>query len=372
MMNTRKIKYIIHELVEVTISAGVSLDIIRSIDFQIGYFKSSKASPAVKLKIVVKPYEEFICQQVPVFEIFHLVNGITGRIYNDPANRLAFEKNEKEYYIFADKPNFLINIFIQLWFVENGISMVHAAAVTDDSGRVIVFPGPGGVGKTAIIGYMAKERGFHLLGDDIVGITKKGACLSFPRSFVLKEYHRDVYPDVFHNLNIKTNPKKPFGNKIKRFILENAPFAGISRAVLKRLGLFETVVKHLLPQSSPKQPYLADVSVEDVFGRDIVRDKGTIERIIFMQRYSGKNFLIETISEEALSQRMFAIINHEWVDSMRQLFSLGALEFVDLAKYFKNVDDIIKGGIRKKKCEIISIPNNAPPHELAEYFPSIL
>jgi len=97
------------------------------------------------------------------------IDQITGEVvYDDPVNRVAFEKNETGYCIFADVPNFLINIFIQLWFVENGISMVHAAAVADESGRVIIFPGPGGVGKTAILAYMAKERGFHLLGDDIV------------------------------------------------------------------------------------------------------------------------------------------------------------------------------------------------------------
>lgn len=371
-MHTREIKYFIHDLVEVTISSGVSLDIIESIDFQIGYFKSSKITPAMKMKIVVKPYEEFIHRQIPVFDFFHLVHGIIGRVYDDPVNRLAFEKNRTEYCIFADVPNFLINIFIQLWFVENGISMVHAAAIADESGRVIIFPGPGGVGKTAILGYLAKERGFHILGDDIVGITEKGDCLSFPRSFVLKEYHRDVYPDVFYNLNIETNSKEPLSNKFKKFILENAPFIGVSRSVLRRLGLLETVAKHFLPKTLHEQPYLAAVSVEDVFRRGIVRDRGTIDRIIFMQRYSGKDFLIETISEKALSRRMFAIINHEWVDLMRQLFSLGALEVIDLAEYFKHVDDIIKKGIRKKKCEIVSIPNNVPPHELTQYFSSIL
>jgi hypothetical protein len=45
---------------------------------------------------------------------------------------------------------------------------------------------------------------------------------------------------------------------------------------------------------------------------------------------------------------MFAIIHHEWVDGMRQFFTMGALDMVDLLSYFQNVEAIMRSATAGK------------------------
>lgn len=68
---------------------------------------------------------------------------------------------------------------------------------------------------------------------------------------------------------------------------------------------------------------------------------------------------------------MFAIIHHEWVDGMRQFFTMGALDMVDLLSYFQNVEAIMRSTTSGKNSELLLIPAKASPHELAEYYFSI-
>ena len=200
--NVTMTHYAIHDLVDVLVDPRVNESIIDSIDFQIGYFKTTDNQLSAPHKIIVKPYDDFIPDPALIFDTFHLTRGISGQYLDDSNDKVALKRDEYGYTIYANSPNFLINLFIQLLLIEPGISMVHAAAVADRKGNVTLLPGAGGVGKTAILGCMVKEYDYRLLGDDIIGLSEKGDCLSFPRSFVLIEYHRSVYQEVFQQLNI--------------------------------------------------------------------------------------------------------------------------------------------------------------------------
>ena len=123
--------------------------------------------------------------------------------------------------------------------------------------RVTLLPAAGGAGKTALLGYMVQEFRSRHMGDDIVILGKAGNCLSFPRSFVLKEYHRSIYPEVFQRLNLRTKSSY----KVKRFLIDNAPFLGIAKTILRRRRIYYKVA-----QSINLIPHLAEVPVEEIFG----------------------------------------------------------------------------------------------------------
>jgi len=159
--------------------------------------------------------------------------------------------------------------------------MVHAAAVANKDGKVTLFPGAGGVGKTALLGGLVEEYGYKHLGDDLILLNSDGKAMCFPRSFVLKEYHRAVYPDVFERLNIKAGTN--YG--IKRFIVDNAPFMGIVKNVLKKRKLYYQVA-HAINLT----PYLAVVPVEEILGAGTVQASGQMNKIIFLERYEGSEF----------------------------------------------------------------------------------
>ncbi|MBN1765725.1 MAG: hypothetical protein JW860_10740, partial [Sedimentisphaerales bacterium] len=254
-------------------------------------------------------------------------------------------------------------------------SLIHAAAVADKDGNVIVLPGPGGVGKTALLGELVGRQNFRVLGDDIVGLSRSGECLAFPRSFALKEYHQSVYPEVFRRLGIgkKSDKKKSlqrFGLRLLWLLRENAPLVGISRSLMRGMGVRARPMQAVPPSPAHLQElgYLAAVPVEDIFGADKILTKGPIAKIIFLERYAGKQFRSETISHTSLAQRMFAIIHHEWVADMRRFFSLGALEILDLNNYFKTVNQIIRDAVADKPCNLMKIPENTTPDDLVKFF----
>lgn len=280
-------------------------------------------------------------------------------MFDDADNEVAVEKNDKGFVIYASVPNFLINLFIQALLIKDGYSMVHAAAFENNNGDITLLPGAGGIGKTALLGNMVKDHHYRLLGDDIILLGENGTCLSYPRSFVLKEYHRSVYPEVFQRLNIKKG-----GNyDLKRFIVDNAPFTSVIKNILRSKKLYSKVT-----QAINLTPYLAAVPVEEIFGTESVCPQGNLENILFLERYEGEKTVINPIDTGELSRRMFAIIWHEWVGSMRQLFSISAMGLFDLSHLFSCTAQIIHSAISGKQSQIISIPNRTNPKDLADTF----
>jgi len=366
----KKIYYRVHQFIDVIVDENVNTSVVDEIDFQIGYFKHESLQPLAPYQINVEPYSIFPSDSYVPFDTFHLVRGVSGKLLDDPQRRIAIEKCETGYTIYADT-YFLINLFIQFILIDLGVSLVHAAAVVDGNNRVTFFPGAGGVGKTALLGFLARDHNYRLLGDDIIGLSEKGECLSFPRSFVLKEYHRSVYPDVFERLNIAVPSGKsmPLNSRnAKKLVKENIPFLGLSKSVLRRLGLLDVVAHKMLGDQADGPAFLAAVSIENMFGCDAVADKGVLDNIVFLQRYAGEHFNVIPISEDALCSRMIAIIHHEWVSVMRQFFTLGAFEIVDLAQYFNKTRKVMQSAVRGKRSNILLIPDQASPEELLHQF----
>jgi hypothetical protein len=359
--------YHIHDLVDIWVAPEVGDSIITQLDFQIGFFKTESKNSKSFYRISIYPFSEYKFDKTNELCAFHLLNGVHEKNMVDEYNRIAICKNGHEFHIFTDVP-FLINLFIQLIFLERRITLVHAAAVADLNGNVILLPGAGGVGKTTLLSTLVGNYGYKLLGDDIVGLSEKGECFAFPRSFVLKEYHREVFSDVFKDLNIKKpkSGKKTLKTKTLKFIKDNMPLLGITKSVLKRIPFYNQMKDSFsLPQSLP---YLAAVPVEKIFGKESVAERGKITKIIFLERYYGDKFVFKAISEESLTRRMFAIINHEWVEVMRQLYSMSALEIINLPDYFLQISQVISKGIAEKESNILLIPNSSSPTDLCNQF----
>ena len=355
-------KYVLHNLIQIDIDDSLMGIIGRSLDFQIGYFKKNEDTKIYNLEtnINIKPYDRFFTKIQSFIDIseFHLSKGVKGICLYNETKRLAIIKTKNGFDIYADGPNFLINLYIQLLLYKQGYTMVHAGGYANNDG-VTLIAGPGGVGKTALLGYMVNKFNCKTLGDDIIIIKNNGICLSFPRAFVFKEYHRQVYPDLFKELKI--SKWSTYG--IKRFIIENIPFTGLIKSCLRKLGKYHAVAEGL-----GMDPYLATVPVEKIFGNDTVLDQGKIKRIIFIERYNGREFICEPIDCVSMVNRLFSIIHHEWKSVLGELFELGSLEIINLAKYFHKVEQNIKEFTQHCELKIVRIPNAASPDELASYF----
>jgi hypothetical protein len=356
-------------LIRIDVDERVPPSLRDAIDFQIAHFRTPQP-PSAPSRIAVYPYSDFADRRPRAVHAFHLCAGGEGVWMEDAAKRLAVTRTESGFAAFADSPRLLINLLIQCLLVERGITLVHAAAVADPQGNVTLLPGPGGVGKTAVLGSLVQEHGYRLLGDDVVGIDKSGRCWAFPRSFVLKAYHATVYPELFERLDIASDSHRKRKPSVMRALanvaVDNMPLKGMLRAVLRKAGYLQAVQQSL---SEPRaESYLAAVPVEQVFGADCVMDRGPIKRIVFLERWDQPQFATDELSADAMVNRLCSIIHHEWADHMRHFWTLGSLDVIDLAHYFPTIAQIARSAVDDLPCERIRIPHGASPHELRDHF----
>lgn len=358
--------YNVHGLIDVRVDPRVAPSVLSAIEFQIGYFQGRAGGRLMPCRVSVKPYCRFCPDPDAVFEEFHTLRAVPGRCLDHRERQFAVVRETDGFSIFTDTA-FVISPYLQLLLMDQGISYVHAAAVADGAGRVLLFPGPGGVGKTALLGFLIREHGYRLLGDDNVGLSEAGRCLAIPRAFIIKEYHRSVYPEIFERRGLDAGPDrmKAAVYGLIGFAGANAPFVGMAKSVLRRLGVLDRVAHRLAPPWKPD--FLAAVPVEEIFGPDRVADEGPLDRVIFLQRYSGTRFRLDSVDEETLARRMNAIIHHEWVDLMRPFFAMGALGLVDVSRHFGRVQEILRKGIGGRPCFLLSIPDRAAPEALRDF-----
>jgi len=363
------IHYDIHNLIHVDVDERVAQSLRSAIDFQIAHFRTDALHNGPS-RIEVYPYADFAGRRPGAVHAFHQCAGGDGVWMEDVAKRYAIMRTDGGFAAFADSPRLLINLLIQFLLVEHGITLVHAAAVADKQGNVTLLPGPGGVGKTALLGSLVQQHGCRLLGDDVVGIDETGQCWAVPRSFVLKAYHETVYPDVFERLGITTDKQRKQRPHVMRALLniavDNMPLKGVLRATLRKAGYLQAVQQTLCEPRC--EPYLAAVPVEQVFGADCVIDRGPIQRIVFLERWDQPQFAFDTISADAMVNRLCSIIHHEWADHMRHFWTLGSLDVVDFAQYFPTIARIARGAVTGRTCERLRIPDGAMPHELLGNF----
>ena len=354
-------RYNVHGLASVNVDVSIGTALVNALEFQLGYFRCDDENDVeTSYEINIKPYNHLgHAITTEPFTAFHLSRGIEGKIVDEPERQLAVEKKANGFTIYSDSPNFLINLYIQLMLSLEGYTMVHAAGYCDASDRATLLAGAGGVGKTALLGHIVKRFGYKNMGDDVVIIGHDEKCLSFPRAFVFKEYHRTVYPEVFRELKI--GRWNTYG--LKRFVIENAPFLGLTKKLLRRLGLYYSVANSL-----NLAPYLATVPVEQIFGKNSVSNKGKISRIIFLERFAGDSFILEEILPSSMTRRLFSIIHHEWSVVLEHLFVMGALELVDLPEYWGRVAQIIEKVMEKKTLLTLRIPHTAAPEEIAHQY----
>jgi hypothetical protein len=351
----------IHNLVKVKISNSVSENVYSQIKFQIGYFEVNDDDFECKYNIEVRPYSDKAPEDFNVGPIFHDYFFKPKKILNQKKKKFSVESVNGGFIIYTDHP-ILINIYIQMLLYRDGYTFVHAAAVTNQNNEVILFPGAGGVGKTALLGELFKSKGYRILGDDLILINRNGQCLSFPRDFVLKDYHKDVYPEIFN----KPGNTMGFGNKIKHLlknIIKALPFFESTKRMLKKKSLYAKVLSFFpLPNE-----YLT-VPVKDIFGESAIIDHGNLSKIIFLERTGGQNFKFDEIEEDSLTNRIFSIIHREWEEYLSELVVMGCTEQIDLCDYAVRVVDNIKVFVRDKPIKIMSIPATASPDQLINYY----
>ncbi len=356
--------YNLHNLIQIYVLEDISQHLKDDIDFQVGEFLKGKEKfqkNRVSESIFVIPYnfKEIILNKEN-FKIvdFHKSKGEISTFFEDFDDKLTVYKEDNNFVIFSDTSNFLINIFIQYLLIDKGYSMIHAAGYLNSNGKVNIITGAGGIGKTAILGHAIKNKKLKYLGDDIIIIGKNLLSFSFPRKFVFKKYHKEIYNDVF-----KKNKIKHFNfYYLKKIIFDMVPFKRILKKFLKKINIYNLILKYLYPHD-----FLATISPKKIFPENAYLESGLIDKIIFLDRGNVKNFEISDLSNRDFSSRTFSVLMNEWTNYSNQIFNLGALNVFNLPYFYKRNIEIFEKISNQIILKNIIAPRNCSVDELNSF-----
>ncbi len=352
--------YHIHNLITVRVNSNVRPWVLKSINRQLGSFKNSKQDHLNPLIISVNPFEMFSFPKES--EIFQSSEGGKDSWYADRDSHLAIEKIPAGYAVYTDAM-FSFTGLIQQLFLRQGISFAHAAALQSPAGGVTILAGSGGVGKTALSGFLIKEKGYKLLGDDMVALTESGVCLAFHKAFVLKEYHSSVYPELF-----ATRKHMSLQRRVTRSIIwnlyANVPFRGIIDKFLKSKGIYNRIA--FIPFI--RRDYVDIVPAEQIFDAKCLGTQGLVEKTIMLLRCSDSDFSIEEKNGIWMARRIFAVLYEELENDLKRLLEMGAVGLEDLGVDFWRARVILEKAVSRAPSRVLRIPNKATPKELARAF----
>lgn len=114
------------------------------------------------------------------------------RIFNKAfKNNIELQMTTFYYRIFL--------LFSQLWNLENNCSYLHASAV-DLNGKSVIFSADSGVGKSALLFRLSKEKGFKFIADDLTLISENTKAFFQGRCLSVKPYHLSFFPFLTEKL----------------------------------------------------------------------------------------------------------------------------------------------------------------------------
>lgn len=355
--------FVVPNLAVVTLAGDVPSLVAAGIEFQLGHFEtSSPALPPALPRITVEPYARFAGD--PGGVRFHAQLVAPGRLLHHPTERHAVERTADGFAVFTDSPAVLIVLLLQTLALARGRTFLHAAGWCEAGGAVTLLPGPGGVGKTALLAAAVLRHGARLLGDDLVLVGAAGAE-AFPRAFVLKDYHRGLFPAAFAEVTTQRRARDRW-RPVVRFVRENAPFHGLLKSAFRRAGRLESTSAWLHDHATA--PDFHPVPVARLFGADRVAAGGPVRRVVYMERHAGADFVCAPLPAEEAVRRSVAVLHHEWADWLRWFSALGAAGLVDLGTHLRETEAAMRAAFAGASVSLLQVPERATPEELERVF----
>ncbi|MFC7076774.1 hypothetical protein [Haloarcula halophila] len=354
--------YQIHDFLHISVSTALPGPLLDQFDFQFDYFEVERGAETPSIEVY--PFDTF--ETRPGETVHYDTSGRYGTYWYDTDRKLAVVRTDDGFTVYTASG---VNLYplLQSQLLHQECVFVHAAGYVDSDGGATLLPGAGGVGKTALLGQLVTSHDVQVLGDDIVCLDVAGDCFSFPRSFVFKAYHRDVYPAVFEKYDMDTKRvRERIATVVLRSLIDNAPFVGLTKSLLHRFGYYEQTSFAL--SKIRGGDYLATVPADEIYGPESIATSGTLDRVVFLRRVDDTEFKLAPLSHDELRNRLFSIILREWQSELPILCELGSLGMLELSAYFDELATVMARGIADTPCHEFLVPEDASPDTLHEQF----
>jgi hypothetical protein len=151
---------------------------------------------------------------VELFIFYNSIISIMGKITYDPKNKCLILNSNENWHKFIkfaiwdlEPPTKHLNDFMYYMLLNHGYLTLHASAIVDDNGDVTILMGKPNTGKSISTYHLVKDKGYSLLGDDIIVIdTNNGMVYSCPYSFTY--FHNKYLIKKFFECGIISQKEK--------------------------------------------------------------------------------------------------------------------------------------------------------------------
>lgn len=242
-------------------------------------------------------------------------------------------------------------ICLQIMLLELDATLIHAAAL-EKEGQVLLLPSWGGVGKTATVVRMINEKGWRLLGDDLI-VLHKGNVLPYLKPFVIYPYHKDLFPKVFE--------------KKKKMLVNNLEINSLMSKFIPPVKKILRLMPSLLAFARKHNPQSMRVNPREIFEDAHISTGGALSKIIWLERIKDKELVYEKIDPSILASKTVAVtcleIFSERLRSAYILFGSGIVKYEEVQVKMYN---IVFNEYKNLVCRELDIPTTCPITEVGK------
>ena len=331
--------YHIHGLVNINLDLDTAVSLCDELEFKYKFFDSERhgslviASEAMKV-INVFPYDKRNIDDVGPANVSH------DFIYSDNvfcgSRRLEVfvKKGDDGFDVYTNGLN-IIDILLQILLCQCGHTLVHAGGVEINSEGVLLA-GMGGIGKTQVVSKLSEREGVAVLGDDLIIVSDRGHCLAFPKPFMLKPQHAQIYPSLFKFSKYRFKFRE-VKNSSLIFLKENLPFSGVLKTFFKKdnplsiwiRSAFLINVADLIPMYPWELPRLK------------ISEGVRCRRLIFVERSLGIDDVFNSGDALKSTNSLASVILSEHESTLWVIPWLAKAGMIDVSSFYASLNKIM-------------------------------
>ena len=220
-------------------------------------------------------------------------------------------------------------LFSQLWNLENNCSYLHASAV-GINGKSVVFSADSGVGKSALLFKLSKEKNFKFIADDLTLISENTKAFFQGRCLSVKPYHLSFFPFLKEKLKI---------------------LMGSAQSLQWNIIKDDRLTFRIAPS--------------DIFNE--IREEAEIQSVIHLCNHNLDTFSIKEISVQELLQYITPIFTNEFFLAHHKLNILASLPnspFISSVEMLKKTERVYATTFYNTRVRLVLVPYKSNPHDL--------
>ena len=317
-----------------------------------GMLKTNERVPAPDY--VIREYKDFMLPE-PHFRNGDLNLGFANGVCF-PAEKYAISYFGDTITEYTDRANRATNQLLQQLLLSRNQSLVHSAGI-GLAGKGIILPALGGAGKSLLVAELRHRDDFVLFGDDFVIVDDNSNMHSYLSAVSVYDYHLDLFPELlgteFHEYLVQ---RKKRNNLFRRM-----PGGRVLKLVSDRIGT-RLRQNNLIWGTGWDLDYVK-VPVSRLFSPTACGSVARLDAAVYLSRYTGSEFRVETLSLKDLCRRIEAVLAIEFRYASSYLHFLSAFGGIDTVVSNQTQERIINDCFSRCAIYHVLIPQAMPPRE---------